>query len=184
MPYKDPEKRREYHREYERGWRARNPEKVKEKFARWREKNLEYDQERSRAYRADNLEAVRTTDRELKRRLRTDPDYNAAQREYKKRWRHANPEKVRDRSRRTRYKLKAGEYEQMIADQENRCAACGDEMLPTPHIDHCHKTQVVRGLLCPSCNVALGHLRDDPERVAKLLAYIERHAEETTQALF
>lgn len=31
------------------------------------------------------------------------------------------------------------------------------------HIDHCHDTGFVRGLLCPSCNIALGHLGDSVE---------------------
>jgi hypothetical protein len=40
--------------------------------------------------------------------------------------------------------------------------------------DHDHKTGKFRGWLCHSCNAALGLLKDDPERIAKLLNYIER----------
>jgi hypothetical protein len=41
-------------------------------------------------------------------------------------------------------------------------------------IDHCHKTKVVRGLLCNSCNVALGNVKDDVNRLRKLIEYLER----------
>lgn len=34
--------------------------------------------------------------------------------------------------------------------------------------------QRVRGILCHHCNVALGHLKDDPKRIHNLLTYLEK----------
>jgi hypothetical protein len=43
------------------------------------------------------------------------------------------------------------------------------------HIDHDHETGEVRGLLCYSCNVALGASREDPARLRALADFIEGH---------
>ncbi|WP_368859394.1 endonuclease domain-containing protein [Arthrobacter humicola] len=39
-------------------------------------------------------------------------------------------------------------------------------------IDHDHGTGEARGLLCQRCNVALGNMGDDPERVRNLARYL------------
>ncbi len=40
------------------------------------------------------------------------------------------------------------------------------------HIDHDHETGKIRGVLCHGCNVSLGHFNDDPELLAKAIAYL------------
>jgi hypothetical protein len=42
------------------------------------------------------------------------------------------------------------------------------------HVDHCHATGTVRGLLCSECNHAVGKTKDDPETLRRLAAYLER----------
>lgn len=44
-------------------------------------------------------------------------------------------------------------------------------------VDHCHKTGKVRGLLCGSCNRALGLLRDSEEIIENALNYIRKSNE-------
>lgn len=112
------------------------------------------------------------------------------QREYAKKYRAANREKLREacrkwylRNRETqleysrkryvrkrsdylekRYGLSTGEYEKLLAGQNGVCAIClANEpggRFETFHIDHCHATGNVRGLLCNSCNHMLGNARD------------------------
>lgn len=51
------------------------------------------------------------------------------------------------------------------------CQVCGStEAL---HVDHCHETGRVRGVLCRACNMGLGMLGDTPSRVRALLAYLD-----------
>lgn len=77
-----------------------------------------------------------------------------------------------------RYNLTFDQYLAMIA---RGCDACGGR--DNLHIDHDHKCcpgntscgKCVRGVLCDGCNIALGYLDDDPERVKKLLHYIGKY---------
>jgi hypothetical protein len=39
-------------------------------------------------------------------------------------------------------------------------------------IDHDHATDIVRGVLCRDCNLALSYLRDDPALLRAALAYL------------
>ena len=77
----------------------------------------------------------------------------------------------------TTYGLSADEYAAMSEAQGGRCALCdrepdgqvrGGRWL---HVDHCHRTGRVRGLLCVSCNSVLGRIeRLGLERVSAYLA--------------
>jgi len=43
-------------------------------------------------------------------------------------------------------------------------------------VDHDHKTQEWRGLLCAGCNSALGHAKDDIRALLAMAAYLWRHS--------
>ena len=79
-------------------------------------------------------------------------------------------EKRREANRRNRYGLTVEEYERLTGKDE--CEACGSTHRLC--IDHNHETGEVRGLLCNDCNIALGLLEDDLERLASLAGYIRR----------
>lgn len=52
------------------------------------------------------------------------------------------------------------------------CDVCGGkDEFRNLNIDHCHKTDKIRGVLCHGCNIALGLLRDDPVRIHRLADY-------------
>lgn len=68
------------------------------------------------------------------------------------------------------YRLSVEDVVELFRDA--RCAnpGCGDTK--KLHVDHDHATGEVRGLLCRSCNLALGFLRDDADRARGLSEYL------------
>ena len=63
----------------------------------------------------------------------------------------------------------------MIAEQGGRCAICEEK--PAEHVDHDHATGEVRGVLCFTCNVGLGQLRDDLAVIHNAALYLLRTLE-------
>jgi hypothetical protein len=92
---------------------------------------------------------------------------NAIHRTYRKR--NYRPEDKRRWQLKTRYGLTPDDVDGMLKRQEGLCAVCS-KILGKFHIDHCHTTGVVRGLLCHRCNVLIGAL-DDAEWREKADAY-------------
>lgn len=84
-------------------------------------------------------------------------------------------------SRLSRYQLTADDLEATLEAQDYACAICGgqderkrEDGTPYPlSVDHCHMTGTVRGLLCGSCNSAIGLLKDDPEVIVKAAEYVK-----------
>jgi hypothetical protein len=68
--------------------------------------------------------------------------------------------------------LTLAEYDALYAAG---CAICGTHDPGTKrrmHVDHDHATGKVRGVLCPLCNVGLGHFKDSPALLAKAAQYL------------
>jgi len=108
-----------------------------------------------------------------------------------RRWQKENPERYKLNQRRMRNspegrrRQRAGhlhrkfgmtlrQYEEMLEAQEGRCAICGrpPRVDVSLHIDHEHKTGQIRGLLCFSCNAALGYFGDDGDRLIRAVNYL------------
>ena len=80
-----------------------------------------------------------------------------------------------------KYDITVKEYDEMLEKQGGTCAneAC-NYGLGEDHklvVDHCHKTDAVRGLLCHWCNSAEGFLKSSPEVAKGLLKYMEKHTQ-------
>jgi len=63
----------------------------------------------------------------------------------------------------------------MREQQGGRCACCGDLLQGgrEEHIDHCHTTGRVRGILCRACNLTLGNAKESTPRLLAAAAYLE-----------
>lgn len=64
----------------------------------------------------------------------------------------------------------------MLERSNFSCEACGAARQGQRdfHIDHCHKTGKVRGILCSKCNTALGLLDDSIDKIEQLKSYLGR----------
>ncbi|MFI0965721.1 endonuclease VII domain-containing protein [Streptomyces sp. NPDC021080] len=72
------------------------------------------------------------------------------------------------------YGLTEAQRDEMAASQMGLCVIC--LKAPAVHVDHCHETGSVRGVLCFSCNAALGQFKDRPDAVRRAADYLEGNA--------
>ena len=112
-------------------------------------------------------------------------------REKAKGWRLANPDRVaayrvKNRSKNHRqevvrkYKVALEWFDEQFNMQNKACATCHKSLewtnkQNTPHVDHCHSTGKVRGILCNRCNTVLGLCEDNKELFKNLTGYLECH---------
>lgn len=64
----------------------------------------------------------------------------------------------------------------MYENQGGACFICG-AYEPDPvalHVDHCHATSEVRGLLCGDCNRGVGGFKDNPRLLLRAATYLEK----------
>lgn len=76
------------------------------------------------------------------------------------------------------YKMSLIDYKNLLEIQNYKCVICNlnqDELISKLNVDHCHTTGKVRGLLCTTCNSAIGMLKDDPNLIKNAIKYLEKH---------
>lgn len=76
------------------------------------------------------------------------------------------------------YGLTIDQFKELEAKQDNKCYICGIEggyNNKPLYVDHCHKSGVVRKLLCQHCNSGLGMFKDNPELLTKAVDYLKEH---------
>lgn len=78
-----------------------------------------------------------------------------------------------------RYGVTKEQYAEMLRQQGGGCAICGSsdpgkESGFKLSVDHCHDTNVIRGLLCKNCNLAIGYFQDNPDLCRRGADYLEK----------
>jgi len=79
--------------------------------------------------------------------------------EYHQKYWKEHPEKRRNADLKNRYGITSEEYIKLYEKQQGKCLICGrpqEELKSKLAVDHCHKTKIIRGLLCRTCNAHLG----------------------------
>lgn len=142
--------------------------KHKRKQHEWYKNNREHVKEKSRKWAKNNKERTLENARN---------------------WARNNPEKrklisIRHKLKKI-YKITLDQYLDLEQLQAGLCAICqqpeanttAKTKLGSLAVDHNHKTGKVRGLLCKGCNMALGNMKESPERLRAAAIYLETHNE-------
>lgn len=151
----------------------------------------EVQRESLQRYRKHSGHKIQARHRE---RLKTDPEYTERKRQqyrdkykrnrewklnYQRNYRANRPEQVRATDKNKRLKKEYGitlkQFGEMVASQGFKCPICKGELAADSkaHVDHCHVSGAVRGVLCGLCNVGLGSFRDSPEALLAAVEYLK-----------
>jgi len=114
----------------------------------------------TKSWREQNLERSRAKSKEL---------YNLHKDRYLK--------NSRNNYLKRKYKLSEKDYQQLENLAQGNCTICktpfGTGRWDKAVVDHCHKTQLVRGLLCRQCNIGLGAFKDNPSYLINAISYLK-----------
>jgi hypothetical protein len=153
--------------------------------------------ERQAKYRKDHPEKIKAykksdakkaSDRKYREVHGKHPANDPTKEAYKK---YRSSEKYRKTSVNNHLKRNYGitldEYDAMLDEQDGKCKICGKtearkttgrtQRMPL-FVDHCHKTNQVRGLLCSHCNAGLGMFRENEELFVRAISYLWEYQSE------
>ena len=74
-----------------------------------------------------------------------------------------------------RFGLTPEAFQQLIEKQGGRCAICECDLKFVKNssvVDHCHKTHVIRGLLCRACNSAIALFKESDRNFERATQYL------------
>ncbi len=81
------------------------------------------------------------------------------------------------------YNITRKQYELLLKSQNCVCAICNQPetikrngKIQTLSVDHNHKTNKIRGLLCQKCNISLGGFNDNLELLEAAAKYLRDHS--------
>jgi len=183
---------REERLEYNRQYRIRNAEKIRQYRIDNKEKirtsRIQYDNNHAetikeqqkkygKQYRINNAEKIKQYNIDNKEKIMLyDCNSPVGRKKIHKKYRNNNKEKIVEYKLKKNYGITLVEYNSMIDNQEGKCAICGihlDELTKKLVVDHDHKTNIVRGLLCDKCNRGLGHFNDDIQILKNAISYLK-----------
>lgn len=123
---------------------------------------------RQRGYAAkkapDQLRAERNA-----RRLKRQSEWDETRREVERRRRYGS-------WLRRQYGISIEQFDAMYELQGGKCGICADRQPRGRggfHVDHCHATGAIRGLLCATCNMLLGMAEDSIDRLRSAMDYLK-----------
>lgn len=114
----------------------------------------------------------------LKNKVRMREYHRNYMRKYIPKDKKKNPEKWKKRYTNSyikhMYGITVEEYNSMVESQNNLCKICYKEDKKRLCIDHCHKTNKIRGLLCRKCNFVLGLMDDNIDNLYNAIEYLKK----------
>jgi cAMP phosphodiesterase len=142
--------------EASRKWKAKNKEKVAEYQKKWRSNNKERIKEYMKDWRESNQDNIQ---------------------EYNSRWKEENSDYFVDKHLKYKYGISIEKYTEMLKKQDFKCAICkvheSEAVRKKLFVDHCHKSNEIRSLLCLNCNTAIGHAKEDTTILQSMIDYLK-----------
>lgn len=104
--------------------------------------------------------------------------YRERRKLYLKERKAKNKEVIQKKEKQSRllrqYNISLEQFDEMVASRNGMCDICGKKMAE-PFIDHCHRHNIVRGLLCEECNFGIGLFQDSPYVILSAILYLRKY---------
>ena len=128
------------------------------KWERYRLKNLEEYRQKKREYAKTPEQRKKRAEYQAKWREKNRENHNEQARKSHHKNRHKHVDKLKNYHLLHKYGITLVEKNKMIEAQNGKCKICGEDFKNSrlTHLDHCHNTEKIRGILCSRCNGALG----------------------------
>lgn len=116
-----------------------------------------------------------------------DPAKREIHRKGSSNWYKNNPQLAKNQRLR-KYGITLDQYNDLRQNQNYKCAICNKHETAVAqgracttdhalHVDHCHSSGKIRGLLCTNCNTILGKCHDNPDVLKNAINYLIRSNE-------
>jgi len=154
---------------YDKEYYIENKEAICDRVKTYQEDNREKRLAQQKEYREKNKKAINQYYENNKEQINSKS----------KEWHENNKEKVAAQNRKKKYGLSSETYNKMLEEQNNECKICLTSFTTLEtlaiHVDHCHTTNKVRGILCRNCNAGLGHFKDNTKTLTKAINYLQEN---------
>ena len=97
-------------------------------------------------------------------------------------WYKKNPLAHKQTTLKRIYGVTSKMFTELLLAQNNACKICNVELSPVKngdiqiaHVDHCHTTGKIRGLLCRKCNTGLGMFSDNVANLQNAIRYLNEN---------
>lgn len=198
------EKLKEKQRDASRRWKERNKEKVLKAHREWREKNREKTRSYNKKWRDKNKAEISSRNKKRHEILLFEFENGIRKRASKKKcclckeikpskefylsntnndglhgWcKECSDRKTTENGRKRVYGVTPEHFKKMLKKQNGKCQICDVQEIKSKKafcVDHNHKTNKVRGLLCMKCNFLIGFCDENPKILKNAILYIEKY---------
>ncbi len=142
---------------YQAIWKREDRKKFPDKYKKYKktyyEKNKDKILESVKIYQSENSDLIKKSKQEKYK----ESDYSC----------------IRDQRLRQNYGIRLIDYYKMYNSQNGECKICG-KFYDKLNVDHCHKTKIIRGLLCQICNKGLGLFKDNQIFLKNAIDYLNQ----------
>jgi len=158
------QKHKEHIKEYSKKRYKNNRKEILERNKQWQKNNPEKFRESKRKWIKNNFEKVKKSKEKWEK---NNPNR-------RKKWQENNPDYARKNHIKKTYNLFYEDWLRIWESQDGKCAICGTLFVKpsNAYIDHNHKINEIRGLLCMKCNFGIGNFNDNPILMRKAIIYL------------